>query len=128
VAAGTGTPDELNQWLVDFSPLFHARCLIERRKRLIGRKYFCHCVPLIRHCALSLSLRAPTRNPGLAWHWIPDRVRDDKVGAGMTKPGRDGNWVVIANAVKQAMSPQNNLPIKRFWRSIKPHPAKSGLC
>ena len=24
-----------------------------------------------------LSLRAPTRNPWLAWHWIPDQVRDD---------------------------------------------------
>ena len=24
-----------------------------------------------------LSLRAPTRNPWLAWHWIPGRARDD---------------------------------------------------
>ena len=27
---------------------------------------------------LSLSLRATTRNPVVVWHWIPDRVRDDK--------------------------------------------------
>ena len=25
-----------------------------------------------------LSLRATTRNPVVVWHWIPDRVRDDK--------------------------------------------------
>ena len=25
----------------------------------------------------ALSLRATTRNPVLAYHWIPDRVRDD---------------------------------------------------
>ena len=31
-----------------------------------------------RHC---LSLRAPTRNPWLAWHWIPGRARDDSYRA-----------------------------------------------
>ena len=30
------------------------------------------------HCGTALSLRATTRNPVAAWHWIPDRVRDDK--------------------------------------------------
>ena len=26
-----------------------------------------------------------TRNPVLAWHWIPDQVRDDSCWPGMTK-------------------------------------------
>ena len=26
-----------------------------------------------------MSLRATTRNPVLAYHWIPDQVRDDKL-------------------------------------------------
>ena len=26
-----------------------------------------------------MSLRATTRNPVTAWHWIPDQVRDDKL-------------------------------------------------
>jgi hypothetical protein len=29
------------------------------------------------HCGCQLSLRATTRNPVLAYHWIPDQVRDD---------------------------------------------------
>jgi hypothetical protein len=33
---------------------------------------------------LALSLRATTRNPVAVWHWIPDQVRDDKTGHGMT--------------------------------------------
>ena len=34
---------------------------------------------LLCHCSTALSLRATTRNPVDAWHWIPDQVRDDKL-------------------------------------------------
>ena len=38
-----------------------------------------HCGTAIVIAALPLSLRATTRNPVTAWHWIPDQVRDDKL-------------------------------------------------
>ncbi|TSA12990.1 MAG: hypothetical protein D4R79_06450 [Comamonadaceae bacterium] len=39
-----------------------------------------HWIPdRVRDDKVSLSLRATTRNPVLAWHWIPDQVRDDKL-------------------------------------------------
>ncbi len=38
-----------------------------------------------------LSLRAPTRNPEQAYHWIPDQVRDDRsrVRDGSCRVGHD---------------------------------------
>jgi hypothetical protein len=50
------------------------------------------------HCRQALSLRATTRNPVLAYHWIPDvetpdliRGRDDKLPTRDDKlPTRDG--------------------------------------
>ena len=45
------------------------------------------------HCGRRLSLRAPAviadsiRNPVVGWHWIPDQVRDDKLGGRDDKLG-----------------------------------------
>ncbi len=45
---------------------------------------------LLCHCSTALSLRATTRNPVDAWHWIPDQVRDDKLpGLDDKLPGLD---------------------------------------
>ena len=67
---------------------------------------FYRCAPFF-HCGPFQSLQAPsviaglTRNPVVAWHWIPDRVRDDKwlarddiVIAGLTRnPVVAWHWI-----------------------------------
>jgi hypothetical protein len=75
------------------------------------------------HCGCRLSLRVPAviadliRNPVLAYHWIPDRVRDDicrvrdDIKAGMTSAGSG------MTTVYQQSQYSRQLPIARCLTS-----------
>jgi hypothetical protein len=89
----------------------------------------CHCgcrlslrVPAVIagagcHCGCRLSLRATTRNPVRAYHWIPDRVRDDicrvrdDIKSGMTNAGSG------MTTVYQQSQYSRQLPIARCLTS-----------
>ena len=59
---------------------------------------------------MTLSLRATTRNPVLAYHWIPDQVRDDKWLA------RDDKW--LARDDKWLIRDDKWLGLDDKWRAL----------